>query len=58
MNKQQISHLQQALWKLRDAQRLVELALHDTDAGQLLSADIGELMVEIETDLSETLITA
>lgn len=57
MNRQQISYLQQALWKLEAARKLVELALGDTDTGQLLTTDITGIMEDIESDLAESSIT-
>lgn len=54
MNREQISYLQQALWKLQAAQKLVELALGDTDAGQMYQTDIAAVMEDIESDLAES----
>lgn len=46
--------MQQALWKLEAAKQLVEQALGDTDAGQLLTDDISEIMEDIEADIAES----
>lgn len=54
MNKKQISLMQQALWKLQDAHRLVAAACGDSDSGQLLVTAIIATMEDIESDIAES----
>lgn len=48
MNKQQLGLLQQALWRLESAKKLVELALVDNG----LVSDIENIMQDIEANIA------
>ena len=49
----QRSEIQQAIWKLEQARKLIESALGDTDAGFLSLDNIDDTIEELQYDLDD-----